>query len=268
MEALQGERAGSVTQLALEEQVRRADPDLHRATLSAAGGSGRILLPIYAFSCEVARSAWISPTPQVCAVRLGWWADVIEGIRRGKIEQGNAVAVSLAARISAANLAFEPFENIVDAHFRYVNKEPFENLRQFESHMDSTACEVMCLAAASLGARGGELAVVREFAWGAGAAAFLREIPRFVRLGWEPMDPEGGMTAEIIKLAVERTKSARTRRRTVSKSVAPVMLPGWRVDATLGRAASDIGRVWRGELEESEFRKRGTLLWRALTGTW
>lgn len=257
-----------MTQLVLEELVRREDPDLHRAALAAAGGSGPLLLPIYAFSCEVARSAWISPTPQVCAVRLGWWADVVEGIRRGTVEQGNAVAVSLAARISAANLAFEPFENIVDAHFRYVNKELFANLRQFESHIDSTACEVMCLAAASLGARGKELATVRDFAWGAGAAAFLRAIPRFVGRGWEPMDSGGGMAAEIVELAIERTKSARRRRRSVPSRAAPAMLAGWRVDATLGRAASDIGRVWTGELEESEFRKRGALLWRALTGTW
>ena len=257
-----------MTQLELEELVRRTDPDLHRVALSAAGGSGPLVLPIYAFSCEVARSAWISPTPEVCAVRLGWWADVVEGVRRGTIEQGNAVAVSLAALIKAANLAFEPFENIVDAHFRYVNKEPFANLQQFESHMDSTACEVMCLAAASLGAHGEELATVRDFAWGAGTAAFLRAIPRFARQGWEPMDPAGGMLPEIVELAIERTKSARTRRRSVPSRVAPAMLPGWRVDATLDRAASDIGRVWRGELEESEFKKRGTLLWRALTGTW
>lgn len=257
-----------MTQLALEELVRQADPDLHRAALSAVGGSSPLVLPIYAFSCEVARSAWISPTPQVCAVRLGWWADVVEGIRRGKVEQGNAVAVSLAERITTANLAFEPFENIVNAHFRYVNKEPFANLQQFESHIDSTACEVMCLAAASLGARGEAMATVREFAWGAGAAEFLRAIPRYVGRGWEPMDPAGGMPKEIVELAIERTKSARRRRRSVSSRVVPAMLAGWRVDATLSRAAADIERVWRGELEESEFRKRGTLLWRALTGIW
>jgi hypothetical protein len=50
--------------------------------------------------------------------------------------------------------------------------------------------------------------------------------------------------------------------------VRPALRAGWRAPALLRMAARDPARVAEGRLTQSEFARRGSLLWRSLAGGW
>jgi hypothetical protein len=67
---------------------------------------------------------------------------------------------------------------------------------------------------------------------------------------------------------LNRLKSARAKRASVSSEAAQAFLSCWQVETVLSQAAKEPERVAQGALGISEFGKRVGLLWRGVSGRW
>ena len=252
----------------LEDLVRRGDPDRHLSALSAEPIGRRRLFALYGFNLEVARAAWASNDPAICAVRLNWWAEAVGPARSEDVQKGNYVVSSVAELIRTAELPMDSFKRIINARYRDLNRQQFTTLDEFDEYIDATSGELMLLAARALGAPKLALETVGLFARGSGAASFLRAVPSLSARGWNAFGADTELVSDIVRSASNRIRAARRNRKKVPRSSTPALLAGWRAGAALGKAASDLQRIHSGQLEESEFMRRGALLVRGFTGNW
>ena len=85
-----------------------------------------------------------------------------------------------------------------------------------------------------------------------------------------PLPPPGGAEA-VRALATDAMASLRETRRVrhaVPARVRPAFVAGWRAGAILQAALKDPEAVLAAPPMQSEFRRRGSLLWAAATGRW
>lgn len=252
----------------LEDLVRRGDPDRYLSALSAEPINRHRLFVLYGLNLEIARSAWASPDPAVCAVRLNWWADAIGASLSGNAQKSNELLSSVAELIRSEDLPVDSFNRMIDARYRDLNREVFGTLDEFEDYIDSTSGELMTLAARTLGAPEQAMETVKMFAWSSGAISFMRAVPLLGKRGWNAFGANTELVRDIVHLASERIRIARRNREKVPRSATPALLAGWRTGAALKKASSDLRRIDSDQLEESEFMRRATLLMRSFTGNW
>lgn len=252
---------------ACAELVRRGDPDRHRATLGAPAWAQARLWPLYAFNLEIARAPWLTQEPLIAGMRLQFWADTIAEASRGAPPRAHEFAAPLAALIRDHGLPVAPFEAMIDARRRDITRAPFDDTPALLTHIDATAGALMELAARALGAGAGALPVVAEFARGAGLANWLVAAPALQAAGQPPLPPDAA-PADLAAQGLAHLRAARARRAQVPRVAVPALLTGWQADAVLTRACRDPAAVAEGRLLPSEFRRRGALLWRALSGRW
>ena len=252
----------------LEDLVRRGDPDRYLSALSAESINRHRLFVLYGLNLEIARSAWASPDPAVCAVRLNWWADAIGASLSGDVQKSNELLSSVAELIRSEDLPVDSFNRMIDARYRDLNREVFSTLDEFEDYIDATSGELMTLAARTLGAPEQAMETIKMFAWSSGAVSFLRAVPSLCDRGWNAFGTNAELVRDIVRLASDRVQSARRNREKVPRSATPALLAGWRTSTALERATSDLRRIDSGQLEESEFMRRATLLTRSFTGNW
>lgn len=251
---------------ACAELVQRGDSDRFRATMATPVAARARLFPLYAFNIEVARAPWLTQEPMIAEMRLQWWRDALEEIGQGGPARRHEVVTPLADLLAPEDAA--RLDALVEARRWDIYREPFEDLAAFEAHIDATAGHLIWTAARLLGADRGEGAL-RDFAYAAGVANWLRAIPELEARGRVPLvDGRAGAVAALADEALERLRRARSRRHELPRAVLPVLLSGWQAEGVLRRAAADPSRVAEGRLAASEFRRRGGLLWRSLTGRW
>ncbi len=252
---------------ACAELVRRGDPDRHRATLGAPPKAQARLWPLYAFNLEIARAPWLTQEPLIAEMRLQFWADTVAEAARDAAPRAHEVAAPLAALIRDRGLPLAPFEAMIEARKRDIPRAPFDDTEALLSYIDDTAGALTGLAARALGAGEGALPVVAEFARGAGLANWLMAAPALEAAGQPPLPP-GAEPADLAAQGLAALRGARARRAQVPRAALPALLTGWQADAVLTHAARDPVAVAEGRLLPSEFRRRGVLLWRALSGRW
>ncbi len=242
-------------------EVARADPERWRAAMTApeAGRAGQMAL--YAFNLEIARAPYVASEPLLAEIRLRWWRDALAEIGAGLPPRRHEIVAPLAAAIRGADLPPELFEAMIAARARDLDPAPFADRAALMAYIEGTAGALMELAARHLGAPEAALPVVRDFAAGAGLAAFLRALPELRARGRDPLPP-GLAPALLADEALARIADARARRALVPAVALPALLPGVLAAARLRRA-----RAGRG-MELSEFRARATVLATALTGRW
>ena len=253
---------------AVAELVRRGDPDRFQSARSATAPARRRLHSLYAFNVEVSRAAWVTDEPSVASIRLQWWAETIESIYGGRRLPVHDVALELADTISSAGVPQVHFDGMIDARRIELGESGQGQRHDFHRFIDMTAGNLMWLAALVLGTPDNSESIVRDFAWGAGIAAYIRAFPQLAARGRALIDPDGAATEELLQQAVSRIRSARSRRKLVPDSALPAMLAGWHASSVLRKAIRNIQAIASGELNESEFRRRGVLAWRSATGLW
>lgn len=248
--------------------VERGDPDRFLATMAAPAGVRNRLWPLYAYNVEIARAPWASREPMIAEMRLQWWIDALEEIAEGKMPRAHEVVGPLAALIRAEGLEVAPLIAMAEARRWDIWSEPMDT-EGLSAHLDATAGNLMWSAAQVLGAGPVTEPVVRDFAFGAGLAAWFRAVPELIARGREPLPP--GDPDTLARLAAEgqaRMAAARRRRALVPASAGPALRAGWRADAGLRAARAVPGAIATGLPAEPEFRRRGRLLWLSLTGRW
>ncbi len=243
--------------------VERADPDRFLATMAAPLDARARLWPLYACNVELSRAPWVSAEPLVAAMRLQWWVDTLEGMGQGARFPAHEVAGPVAELVAERGLPADLLAQIAEARRADLEPEPFADAEDFARYLDATAGNLMWLAALALGAPAGAEAVVRDYAFGAGLANYLRAVPELVGRGRSPL-PAGVDAAALAREGLDRM--ARVRGRDLPRAARVALWPGWQAKAILQQAHSAPGRIMEGSLGPSEFARRGGLLFRAVTG--
>ncbi len=250
---------------ACAELVAAGDPDRFAATMAAPVATRAVLWPLYAASLEIARAPWASAEPMVAEMRLQWWIDTIGDLAEGSGRAGHPVTEALlpvlAARPEIATLLTE----IAEARRWDCWHDPFADRAEFDAYLDATSGNLMWAAARALGAPAATEPAIRDFAWGAGLAAFFRAAPELSARGRTPFrdtSPDA-----LRALAAEgRARIARTRRAAIPPAARPALWTGATAPAVLALAERDPDRIAEGTLHLSDFRRKWMLLARALTG--
>ncbi len=242
--------------------VERADPARFRAAMAAPVAARRVLFPLYAFNVEVARAPWVTQEPMIAEMRLQWWRDVLEEIATDTPVRRHEVATPLAAAIDAADARL--LDELVAARRWDIYKDPFEDQAHFDRYIDQTAGHLMRVAARRLGRA--DDAVVRDAAFAAGTAAWLRAIPDLEARGRVPLlDGTAQGVAALAARALERLNRARRNRHLVSRPARPALLVLDDSARVLSAAIADPSRVAAGTLPLAH---PLTLSWRAFSGRW
>ncbi|MEZ5779597.1 MAG: squalene/phytoene synthase family protein [Paracoccaceae bacterium] len=247
--------------------VERGDPDRFAATMAAPPGARANLWPLYAYNLEIARAPWVTPEPMIAEMRLQFWIDTVEEIGQGKPPRAHEVAAPLAELINRTGIPPRLLIGMAEARYWDIGTEPFADRAAFDAHIDTTAGNLMWAAAHALGAPADAEAAIRDFAWGAGLAAWFRAVPELEARGRIPVID--GRPAALAELAAEgrtRIAAARARRAAIPRSALPALWTGSGAPAILAQVEREPSRVASGTLGQSDFGRRGGLLWRALLG--
>ena len=250
--------------------VERGDPERFRSAMAAPAGPARDgLMALYAFNLEIARAGYVVSEPMLGEIRLRWWADAVAEIYAGAVPRAHEVCAPLAATIGASGLPQGPFEAMIAAREWDCGRERFADLAALEGYLEATAAGLTWLAARHLGAPPEAEGAVRDAGRAAGAAGFLRALPKFAALGREAL-PSGDAAAarELAEAGLGWLARSRAGRRSVPRRCLPAMLPAATAGPVLRAAAARPEAALAGELEPSEFTVRARLLSAALSGRW
>ena len=218
--------------------VEKADPDRFRTVMAAPVAARAVLFPLYALNVEVSRAPWVTKEAMIAEMRLQWWRDALEEIAQGKPVRKHEVTTPLAAVLSPAQA--ERLDETVAARRWDIYKEPFEDEAHLDAYINQTAGHVMWTACALLGAEPAAETSVRDIAYGAGIAAFLRAVPALAEAGRIPL--LDGTDAGVVALA-KRAKARLTRPK-IAKHAVPALWPAIGAGKTLTqviRAPQSVG---------------------------
>ena len=247
--------------------VHQGDPARFAATMAAPAPLRPALWPLYALNLEIARAPWAAREPVVAEMRLQWWIDTITELAGGGERRGHPVTEALAPLI-ARDPGLAPLLTAIGEARRWdCWAEPFADRGQFDAYLDATSGNLMWAAARALGAPAAAEAPIRDFAWGAGLAAWLVAAPALEARGRIPF--VDGRPAGLAGLAAEgraRIARARSTGGAIPRHVRPVLWPGAGAARLLALAGKDPARIAAGTLAASPFRARAGLLAVALTG--
>lgn len=239
--------------------VQRGDPDRFATVMAAPVAARALLLPLYAFNLEVARAPWVTKEAMIAEMRLQWWRDALEEMAAGR-SRAHEVAGPLAGVVSN-RIPVAILDRIVEARRWDIYSDPFDSEDDLIAYLNDTAGGLMWTAALALGAGDTDEAKVRDVALAGGLASYLRAVPELRARGRQPL-PLAFDVQRLAAIGLERLSS----RRGIARRIAPALWPAWQARDILALARAEPGRVEEGALTVPEFRKRGGLLWRALTG--
>lgn len=249
------------------ERVEAGDPDRFLAAMAAPVPMRAGLLLLAAVNLEIARAPWASKEPLIAQMRLQFWRDVIEG----RAVAGHELAQPLLDLIDGQSLSKELLLKMVDARDAEIGTQaPFGDLVTLWRYFEDGAGALMALSLESVAPQG-LTAVHRGHAVALGASLglsnYLVAVPALEAAGRLPL-PDGRpeAIADLAQEGLVRFDRAKEGLRDLPKAQRPALLSAWRVSALLTQAAQRPGRVAAGTLGQSEFKRRGGLLWQSLNG--
>ncbi len=249
--------------------VESGDPDRSAVAKIAPREKRCLLLFLYAFNLEAARITWKAPDPATAAIRFQWWHDIVDTAGSGNDIPRHHVAEGLDQLMDQCRLPTASFHRLLDAYQSERSVPDGHDERQrFAQYIDSTAGEVMWLAAQILDRPLACEETVRDLAWGCGVASYLRAVATLKARGRLYFLTDMATQHWAVTTAAARIDRARSHRSELPASIFPALLTGWRADSTLRRARVNIARVDSGGLDESEFVRRVRLAICGLTGRW
>lgn len=249
--------------------VRRADPDRFAPAMTAPEADRALLWPLYAFNLEVARAAWASPEPLIAQMRLQFWADTLDEAAGSTPPRAHEVAAPLTAMLRATALPVAPLAALVQARRWDTGREGFADAAALWAYLEATSGNLMQGAVRLLGGGPGADAAALALGRAQGLANWLVAVPALEAAGRRPLpDPAPGAISELARAGLSWLAQARADRGKLPRRALPALLAAWQAGPVLQRAAHSPGAVAAGALRSSEFRRRGTLLLRAVSGRW
>ena len=213
--------------------VERGDSLRFRTVMAAPVASRAPLFALYAFNVEVARAPWVTQEAMIAEMRLQWWRDAREEIAAGRPVRSHEVTTPLAEALSPETATM--LDQLVAARRWDIYRDAFEDEAHFDAYINETAGHLMWALAMSLGARATAEGAVRDLAYAAGVAAFLRAVPALADAGRIPMldgTPDG------VRALAERAQQRLVRPK-VPTVARPALWPAIGAKATLNQAMRD-----------------------------
>jgi phytoene synthase len=242
--------------------VERGDPDRFAAVMAAPPAVRARLWPLYAFNLEVARAPWVTQQPLIAEMRLQFWRDILEAEK----PRAHEVAGPLHALLQETPGLAPLLDRMILARGHDVSRQPFASDTAFDAYIEATSATLMWAAALVLGAEPEAETGFRALGWAAGLANFLRAVPALVAHNLTPLvNPEPKAVRTLAAEGMNHLAIARQQRSHFGRA-APAALAGWTAGPLLHQAFANPTRVAEGTLALSEFRKRGGLVWMAVTG--
>jgi phytoene/squalene synthetase len=247
---------------ACRDLVEAADRDRFDVTVLAPENVQKILWPLYAFNIEVSRAPWVTQEPMIAEIRLQWWRDALAEIREGKQVRSHAVTVPLADILDAEGAMV--LDKLVEARSWDIYGDPFPNRESFDAYIDATYGNLIWTAARLI-APETEEKPIRKFAYGCGVAAILRATARLRKLGRSPLF-EDNVTAfhKLAKHGFFNMNYAIHARKSLPKSLEPLLLSGWNAFPTFITVRHNAQEVYENGFTQSEFSRR----WRIFKLSW
>lgn len=243
--------------------VERGDPDRFLAVMAAPPPTRAGLFALYAFNLEVARAPWVTKEALLSQMRLQFWRDLV----RGEAPPAHEFAPPLMELLAKQAIDIEALIQVIDARDVEIGTTaPFADADALWRYLEDGAGELLGLAVQALGGPARDPDVIAVGA-AQGLANYLMAIPALENAGRLPL-PDGRpeAVAALAQAGLTRLAGAKQGLRHLPKSARPAMLAAWRTKAILTQAATQPERVSQGALGQSEFARRGSLLWRATLG--
>lgn len=222
--------------------VEQGDPDRFRTVMAAPLSARHVLFPLYAFNVEVARAPWVTKEPMIAEMRLQWWRDALEEIGAGAQVRKHEVTTPLAALLTPEQVA--RLDVSVAARRWDIYRDAFEDQAHMDAYIDQTTGHLMWTASELLGAQTDAETGVRDVAFAAGCAAFLRAVPALAEAGRIPL--LDGTHEGLVALAQRARK--RLKKPKLLKSARPALWPAIGVGKTLDQVIRDPSAVGDGRL--------------------
>ncbi|MBP0481046.1 squalene/phytoene synthase family protein [Sagittula sp. M10.9X] len=243
--------------------VERGDPERFRTAMAGPVGARAVLFPLYAFNVEVARAPWVTAEPMIAEMRLQWWRDALDEIRRGGPVRRHEVVTPLAEALDAE--ACTTLDALIEARRADIERAPFDTADALWSYLAATGGGLMQVAARALGDGDGRCA--RYLGTATGLAAWLMAVPELEARAKLPL-PDGRPEAvqTLALRGLETLAEARKLRGSVPRAARVALLPGAHAGMVLNRAMTVPERVKQGALRPSEAAQRFARLRAAVTG--
>ena len=241
--------------------VERGDPDRFLAVMAAPPDARPPLWALYAFNLEVARAPWVAKEPMLAQMRLQYWRDLL----RDEAPAVHEFATPLVNLVQARDIDIDGLLGVVDAREAEIGTTaPFDDTAALWRYFEGGAGGLLASAVQALGGPAMQRDVV---ALGAaqGLANYLMAVPALEAAGRHPL-PDGRpeAVASLAREGLQRLADASPGVQQIAKPARYPLLAVWRTKTLLNQAAKDPARVGNGTLGQSEFARRGSLLWRAL----
>lgn len=214
-----------------------------------------ILFPIYAFNVEVARAPWVTEEPMIAEMRLQWWLDALEEIGQGGTVRKHEVVTSLADIITPEIV--KTLTRLVQSRRWDIYREPFEDDEHFREYLEATSAGLLLSATRALGLDQDESSL-RDIGYASGLANWFVAIPALESKGRMPL--LDGRSDAIAKLAQNALDGLGTATKHL-KGNNPALNSTWRAKAILRKVIRSPSRVADDMLQQSEFARKGSLLW-------
>ncbi len=264
--------------------VRRADPDRFLCALFAPAAARESLFALYAFNLEIASVREVVREAPLGSMRLQWWRDAIVGMQLGRVAK-HPVAEALAAAFSRSRFTVDSFESLLVGREFDLGDSPPETLDALINYVDQTSVSLVTLALEAIDvAKGAAFSAARHVGVAWALIGLLRAVPFHARsrraylprdlmkrhgvtytalFDLRPQPGVRGVSRELLILAEDHLRQARSLRADIPKNAISALLPAAFADADikcLNRASHDpfdprvarrgIGRqcrvVWRG----------------------
>jgi 15-cis-phytoene synthase len=273
-----------------------ADAYEHCATLARAHARDEWLGALYAnasardalfalasFDTEIRHALKRARDPNLAAIRLAWWREVITGERRDEAA-GNPVALALQAAIDAYDLPRDWLEAMLDARLQEIAPQEDFNLAAFRAFADESEGARLRLAA-RIAAGGADLdsadahapagmalaltRLLKELSFKAGAAPTLIPADVAARHGASPAEFDArrlspgvlAACAELRGLARDELAEAERRLENSAPAILPAFVPLAPLRLDLDRLDRNSGRPFDAAGEASALRRQWAI-WR------
>ncbi len=255
---------------ACAEMVRDGDPDRFLATMTGEVDERKRLFPLYAFNLEIARAPFMSQEPMVAMIRLQFWRDVIEAAAEGREAPKHDVATPLSQLVLWGDVRATPLLTMLEAREGDAQSAPRRTTDQIRAYLRGTSGALMLAAGQATGLTDFEGDHARDQALeslgeAAGIANWLMAQPALKAAGRGHVVPARETIEELSKAGLQALAEARE---VLGKDGNAALRAAWRTRPILRQSLKRPDAVGTGALTQSEFARRGTLLWRSMSGGW
>lgn len=242
--------------------VQRGDPDRFAAVMAAPPSARARLFPLYAFNLEVARAPWVTEQPLIAEMRLQFWRDMLTATK----PRAHEVAGPLHVLLQETPALVPLLDSLIEARRHDITREPFASDTAFDAYIEATSSTLLWSAALTLGAAPKTETAFRALGWASGLASYLRAVPALTARNLQPLvNPDPRAIRTLAAEGMNHLTIARRQRGSFG-AAAPAALAASMAGPLLHQAFQNPTRVAEGTLALSEFTRRGSLVWMALTG--